>query len=144
MANRTNIFNEWEGIDMKKIRVLIMALPLVLTVISLCFGAQSNTALTAEEKKLIAQLQPPATKEELALYRESKAVNGNLYLKKFIATRKYFRELKALLPGGLPKYDDKEGWTKVPRPPDDASFKFTLNDDEADALYRIKLHWYGK
>jgi len=83
------------------------------------------------EDEVLAQLQPPATAEELALYQETKAKEPKA-LPQFIATRKYFRILKAKFPGEVDA-------AKAPPPSKNVVFKFTLDDNEASLLYDIKL-----
>jgi hypothetical protein len=117
---------------MKKILVLTMAAVLVFCFTSLSFAVNGEIKLTSEEKRLISKLQPTVTEEELAVYRENKGTGENSTIENFVATRQYFRDLRAKFPGN---FDPKMA------PPTSKSvvFKFCLTDKEASNLYDIRL-----
>jgi len=107
----------------------LIASTIIFSSATACFSADSEAKLTAKEKESIAQLKPPATAEELTAYLKNRDEKGKekTKLQNFIATRQYFRELKAKFPGRV-------DIATAPPPSADVSFYFTLNDEEDTLL----------
>lgn len=85
------------------------------------WGAISTLALAPDEP--IFQLQPPATVDELTMYKKIKSTTPT-EVAQFIAMRKYFRQLKAQFPDG------KVDWKTAPRPPAGIKPDYALDFDE--------------
>jgi hypothetical protein len=96
-------------------------------------GASPTLALAPDE--VIFQLQPPATEEEATMYRKLKTESPGEVLP-FIATRKFFRQLRAQFPDG------KVDWKKAPRPPVGIKSEYALDFDE-QITYLQMLVAYG-
>lgn len=84
-------------------------------------GASPTIALAPDEP--IFQLQPPATDDEMTMYKKLKSTSP-AEVAPFIATRKYFRQLKAEFPDG------KVDWKVAPRPPAGVKSDYLLTFDE--------------
>ncbi len=87
-------------------------------------GVSSSIALAPNEP--IFQLHPPATKDEMTMYKKLKSTKP-AEVAPFIATRKYFRQLKAWH-AQFP--DGKENWKQIPRPPAGINPDYALDFDE--------------
>ena len=96
-------------------------------------GALPSIAFAPDEP--IFQLQPPATVDELTMYKKLKST-APAEVAPFIAMRKYFRQLKAQFP------DDKVDWKTAPRPPAGIMEDYTFDFDE-QLTYRQMLAVFG-
>lgn len=91
-----------------------------------------GTATTAEPDVVLSQLQPAPTAAELALYKDARAKSPEA-VRKFLATRKYLRQIWVAFPDGKLNAD------KAPPPSDDVDFEYALNFDEQMVLFKIKI-----
>lgn len=89
-------------------------------------------ATQAAEPDVLSQLQPAPTAAELALYKETKAKSPE-DIRKFLVTRKYFRQIWIAFPDG--KLDPD----KAPPSSDDVDFAYALDLNEQMILFKVKL-----
>ena len=80
----------------------------------------------------LSQLDPAPTAAELQLYKETKTKSPG-DLPKFLATRKYLRQLWAAFPDGKLDAD------KAPAPPDDLDFGMALDFSEQMVIMDVKV-----
>ena len=81
---------------------------------------------------MLSQLDPAPTAAELELYQQTKAKSPG-DLQKFLATRKYLRQLWAAFPDGKLDAD------KAPNPSDDVDFDMCLDLNEQMVLMQVKI-----
>ena len=89
------------------------------------FQSESGAAPAApiDPDVAMSELKPPATEDEIAMYKNLKS-KSPAELGPFIATRKYFRQLKAQFPDG------NVDWKKAPKPPEGMKSDYLVDFDE--------------
>lgn len=97
------------------------------------WGAIPTLAFTPDEP--IFQLHPPATEDELTMYKRLRSTTP-AEIAPFIAMRKYFRQLKAQFPDG------KVDWKQMSRPPAGIKPDYALDFSE-QLTYRQMLLAFG-
>lgn len=95
--------------------------------------AASTTPPPATQPDVVLnQLQPAPRAAEMALYRQAKAKSPD-DVRKFLATRKYLRQLWVAFPDGKLDAD------KAPAPSDDVDFGMAVDFNEQLILFSVKL-----
>ena len=89
-------------------------------------------APAAEPDVVLNQLQPAPTAAEMALYKQMKAKSHD-DVRKFLATRKYLRQIWVACPDGKLDTD------KAPTPSDDVDFGYAVDFNEQMILFSVKV-----
>jgi creatinine amidohydrolase/Fe(II)-dependent formamide hydrolase-like protein len=91
---------------------------------------QKQPPATKAEDSVLAQLQPSATQEEREMY--SKIKNNPVEVRKFIATRQYFRKIRELFPDG--KVDVKNATERAPLASEDVQLAYISEENDRQEL----------